>query len=227
MKNIVIFGAAESASLARHYLERDGARKVVAFVVDDEYLREDTAHGLPVAPFSEMTTRFPPAEYDAHVAVAWGRANSIRQRKYDACKAAGYTLASVVSEKASVFPDLVYGENTLVLEQSAVQPAVRLGNDVLVGTGVGVGHASVIADHVSLSSNVALGGSCRLGLRVYFGLCAVARDHCTIGDDAIVTMAAAVTRDLPAGAVLLAPTSTIADPETAEIVRQNSFPDPG
>jgi sugar O-acyltransferase (sialic acid O-acetyltransferase NeuD family) len=226
-KQLLIFGAAESARLARYYFEQDAGRKVAAFVVDDEFLREDMAGGLPVVAFSEVTTRFPPRDYAMHVAVAYGGANSIRQRKFEACRAAGYELPSYVSTKAAVWPDLVHGENCLILEQASIQPTVRLGSNVLVGTGVRLAHAALVHDHASFTSANCIGGNCEIGERAFLGMGAIVRDHCKIGDDAIVAMGATVSRNLPAGGVILAPASVMADPGAAELIRESSFPDPG
>ena len=190
---------------------------VVAFVVDDEYLREDSSGGLPVVPFSEAASRFPPADYEMYVAVALGRANSIRERKFDACRAAGYSLATYVSSKAAVWPDLTHGENCFICEGSSIQPLTRMGVNVTIGTGTRIAHGAVIGHHASFASNVCLGGNCEIGERAYFGLGAIVRDHCKVGSDSIVAMGATVVRDLPPESVLLAPPSTVADSETAGV----------
>jgi hypothetical protein len=41
-----------------------------------------------------------------HVALSYQKLNRLRQAKYEQAKAAGYTLASYVCSKASVWPDL-------------------------------------------------------------------------------------------------------------------------
>ena len=225
-KNLLIFGVGECGALARFYFEQDSGRKVDGFVADDLYVKSDSFDGLPVIPLSETTGRFPPDDYEMHVAIAYGGSNAFRQRKFESCQAAGYTLASYVSTKAALWSGLIYGENCLILEHASVQPGARIGSNVVVGTGCRVAHGNVVKDHVYLSSQVCCGGNCEIGERSFFGLGSQVKELSKVGPDCFIAMGAAVTRDLPPKSVVLAPNSTIADPETAEFVRKRALPDP-
>ncbi len=225
-KDLLIFGAGEFATLTRFYFEYDGGRKVAAFVVDDEYARDDGLDGLPVVAYSEALRRFPPSECDVNVAIAYAGLNTVRQQKFETLRAAGYAMASYVSPKATVFPDLVLGENCLILEQASVQPTARIGQNVIVGPGSLVGHATFVQDHGYIASGVILGGNCEIGERCFLGLGAMVKDHCKIGSDSFVTMGACVTRDLPQKSVILAAKSEAADPVAAEYIREQYFPTP-
>ena len=101
-KPLIIFGSAEIASLAKFYFENDTDRKVCCFSVDDDFLDNDSFEGLPVVPFSELVRRYPPDEFDAHVALSYVRLNSLRQEKYEQMKAIGYSMASYVCSKSVI-----------------------------------------------------------------------------------------------------------------------------
>ena len=53
MRPLVIFGAGEFAEVVHYYFTRDQQRKVVAFAVDEEYLRESSLCGLPTVSLSD------------------------------------------------------------------------------------------------------------------------------------------------------------------------------
>ena len=81
-KKLIIFGNAEIASLAKFYFTHDSDFEVVAFTVDDDYLKHDSYEGLPVVPFSSVTEIYPPCDYSMHVALSYVQLNKLREEKY-------------------------------------------------------------------------------------------------------------------------------------------------
>jgi len=209
LKPLVIFGSAEIAELAKFYFTHDSERKVVAFTVDDAYVQEDQFNNLPLVPFSEVTKKFPPSEYDMHVALSYTRLNRLRQEKYEQAKALGYCLASYVCSKSVVWPDLSIGDNCFILENQTIQPRVRIGNNVMIWSGNHLGHGTQIDDHVYIASHVVISGHCKIGERSFLGVNATLRDFCTVGKDCFVAMGAIVARDIPDGGVVLSAPSEV------------------
>lgn len=202
-RNVVIFGSAEIAELAKFYFENDSDYRIVAFVVDDAFVGADQYLGLPLVPFSEVTKRYPPAEHAMHIALSYSKLNRLRQEKYEQAKSAGYRLASYVCSKSVTWPDLSVGDNCFILESQTIQPTVKIGNNVMIWSGNHLGHGSVIGDHTYIASHAVISGHCAIGQRCFFGVNATIKDFTTIGDDCFVAMDASVTKDMPAGAVAL------------------------
>ena len=92
-KRLVLFGSREMATLARFYFERDSVYEVVAFTVDDANVETAELEGLPVIPWSEVTERFSPNDYEMFVALSYRGLNQLRAEKFAQAKAAGYRLA--------------------------------------------------------------------------------------------------------------------------------------
>ena len=64
MANVVIFGVKDFAELAHFYLMHDSPHQVVAFTVNREYLPDPPVfRGLPVIPFEEIESIYPPSEF--------------------------------------------------------------------------------------------------------------------------------------------------------------------
>lgn len=208
-KPLVIFGSAEMAELANFYFEHDSEREVVAFTVDDAYVEEEQFNSLPLVPFSEVTKKFPPAEYDMHIALSYTKLNSLRQEKYEQAKALGYCLASYVCSKSVVWPDLSIGDNCFILENQTIQPGVRIGNNVMIWSGNHLGHGTQIDDHAYIASHVVISGHCKIGERSFLGVNSTLRDFCTVGKDCFVAMGVDVARDIPDGGVALSAPSEV------------------
>ncbi len=224
-KRLVIFGSAEIACLAKFYFDNDSAYKVVAFTVDDEFVDCKNVCGLPLVPFSQIVSRFPPAENNMHVALSYTRLNQLRQEKYEQAKASGYALVSYVCSKSVMWSDLSIGDNCFILENQTIQPTVKVGNNVMLWSGNHIGHGSVIDDHVYISSHVVVSGHCKIGKRCFLGVNATIRDFTIVGSDCFVAMDASVTSDLTEGSVVLGQAGTVMDASDrrARVIKKKYF----
>lgn len=209
MKQLVIFGSAEIAELAYYYFRNDSDYHVVAFTVDDEYINAEQLCGLPLVPFSQITERFPPEINYMHVALSYSKLNKLRQEKYEQAKKSGYTLASYICSKSVTWPDLIIGDNCMLLENQTIQPTVRIGNNVMIWSGNHLGHGSVIDDHTYIASHVVISGHCKIGKRCFLGVNSAIRDFTEIGNDSFIAMGASITKNVSDGSVVVGPQSTI------------------
>ena len=65
MKDIIIFGANDFGRILKYYLEEDNdPRKICAFTMNKEYIKDDTFCGLPIIPFEEINSTYSPDEYE-------------------------------------------------------------------------------------------------------------------------------------------------------------------
>lgn len=195
MKPLVIFGAADIASVAHFYFTHDTDRKVVAFTVDREYAKEKEYCGLPLVAFEEVTTLYPPDQYDLFVAVSYAKMNQVRAQKCEEAKAKGYTLASYISSKATVWPGAVFGENCFILEDNTIQPFAKIGNHVTLWSGNHIGHHSTIGDNCFITSHVVVSGGVVIQENCFIGVNATLRDHITIGKHCLIGAATLILQN--------------------------------
>ncbi len=194
MRKIVIFGAAEQAELAHFYFVEEGKYDVVGFVVDDEFLKENSFCGKPVVAFSRLTELYPPSDFSAFVALGYTRMNALRETKYYAMKALGYDLVSYISSFCHCFTKDI-GDNCLILEDNTIQPFVKIGNNVTLWSGNHIGHHSQIGDHAFITSHVVVSGGVKIGPNCFLGVNATIRDHIKIGDYSLIGAGAIITKD--------------------------------
>lgn len=199
--DIVIFGTGDIAELARFYFDHDSPHTVVGFTVDRDYVKEDTFRGLPVVPFDEVETRFPPDDYKMFVALSYSKVNGVRTEKVEAARAKSYDLASYVSSRATVFPGFEPGDNCFILEDNTIQPFARVGNNVTLWSGNHIGHHSTICDNVFIASHVVVSGGVTVGERTFIGVNATLRDHITVGREVVIGAGALLLEDAPDRAV--------------------------
>jgi sugar O-acyltransferase (sialic acid O-acetyltransferase NeuD family) len=190
MKPLVIFGASQQAELAHFYFTREAGREVGAFTVDERYIQEPSFLGKPVVAFAGIEREFPSNRYAMFIALGPHRVNQARAERYAAAQAMGYELPSYVSSRATVWPDLVHGPNTLITETSWVMPFVKLGANVLL-IGARVGHHSIIGDHCTISG-ATLGGGVEVGERTFVGMNATVKERLRIGKRNVIGSGATI-----------------------------------
>lgn len=78
-----------------------------------------------------------------------------------------------------------------------------IGERVWLMHGVHVGHDCVVGDDCELAPLTSLGGHTTVGKGVRFGQGALTKPFVTIGDGARIGLGAVVTKDVPAGAVMI------------------------
>jgi sugar O-acyltransferase (sialic acid O-acetyltransferase NeuD family) len=195
MADLVLFGAGDIARIAHWYFSNDSEHTVKAFTVDKAYLTTDTLCGLPVVPFEDVLSLYPPNAYKMFVALSYAKMNSIRADKYEKTQELGYDLVSYTSSRCSYLTDTPCGKNCFILEDNTVQPFVTIGNDVTLWSGNHIGHDSVIEDHCFISSHVVVSGHCTVRSYCFLGVNATLRNSITLAPRTLVGAGAIVMKD--------------------------------
>ena len=182
-RKLVIVGDSAFAEIAREYFDHDSDHEVVAFAVEEAFIKRESLLGLPVVPLEAMEKLFDPASHDAHVAVVYTQLNRLRARLCETVKAKGYRLASYVSSRAFVWRNVELGEHCFVFEDNTIQPFVRLGRNVVLWSGNHIGHHSVVRDNCFVSSHVVISGFCDIGESCFLGVNATIANNVTVGRD--------------------------------------------
>jgi len=196
LNKVVIFGVNDLAELAHYYLSAEfelGTSRTlpVAFVVNKEYLIENTFKGLPVVSFEELEENYPPDTYKLFAPVA---SNILREKVYTEGLSKGYEFISYISNKCTNFAESI-GENCFILEDNTLQPFTTIGNNVVLWSGNHIGHHSVIEDSVFFTSHVVMSGHCHIGKGAFVGVNACIRDGVTVGESCIIGMGSVVTKN--------------------------------
>jgi len=191
---IIIFGTSQLAELIHFYFTNDGNRTIAAFVLDEEFITNDSFCGLPVVPFSNVEMLFPPTDYEMFVAVGYTKVNTVRRQKYYEAKQKGYTLPSYIHSSSTVSTKNI-GENCFIQEHNVIQPFVTLGNNVLLWVGNAVGHYTVIEDHCAVTSHVVICGGVTVKEGAFIGVNATIRDYITIGRYCVIGAGAIIMKN--------------------------------
>jgi sugar O-acyltransferase (sialic acid O-acetyltransferase NeuD family) len=195
-RNLVIIGDSAFAEIAFEYFTHDSTYEVVAFAVEQQYLKRDQLFGRPVVPFETVESRYAPAEHSFFAANVYTQKNQLRTRLYLAAKEKGFAPASYISPHAFVWRNAKLGEHCFIFENNVIQPFVTIGDNVVLWSGNHIGHHSTVMDHCFISSHVVVSGFCRVGMNCFMGVNSTVANNLTIGNDCIVGAGALVLSDV-------------------------------
>lgn len=201
MAKVVVFGTGQVASVVHTYLTEDSSHDVVAFTVGGSHVTSDTHLGVPVVPFEDVAVLYPPTEFAMIIAIGFQQVNRVRAEKYVEAKAMGYELLTYIHSKATVWSNLVIGDNCLVMENTVIQPFAVVGNNVILGPGSCVGHHSTIKDHCLLASHVDVSGNVTVEPYCFLGANSTVRDGVTVAEDCVVGANVGIFQDTDARGV--------------------------
>lgn len=211
-KKLIIVGNTAFAEIAHEYFEYDSDYQVVAFSVEQNYLKQARLKGLPVVPFETLSNHYDPATHEVYVAATYTQFNRLRARLATEAKAQGFRLASYISSRAFVWRNVELGEHCFIFEDNTVQPFVKVGNNVVMWSGNHIGHHSIIRDHCFISSHVVISGFCDIGENSFLGVNATLANNLVIGSDNWIGPSTTIMKSTAPGAFF-----KTRQPPTAEI----------
>jgi sugar O-acyltransferase (sialic acid O-acetyltransferase NeuD family) len=197
-RKLILIGDSAFAEVAFEYFQHDSPYEVVAFAVERAYLKRPELFGRPVVAVEDLPTKYAPSEHSFYAALVYTQLNRLRTRLYRRVKELGYTPASYVSPRASVWRNVKFGAHCFVFENNVLQPFVTVGDNVVLWSGNHIGHHSKIGDHCFVSSHVVISGFCDIGPNCFLGVNATIGNNVTLGADCLLGAGAVVVKDVPA-----------------------------
>lgn len=205
-QRLIVVGTGMQAELAQFYFGQLGGREIDAFVLDPEYLREESYLGRPVMDFAEARRRYPPATHGLFVGIGM-LATAARKRWYLAAREAGYELPSFVHRSAVVSENVAVGAGTLIKELVCVAPFARLGDNLILNSQCGISHHCGVGDHSFIAPAATLAGGVEIGECCFVGAGAIIRDRVRIGAGCVIGAGTVIMADCAPGG-LYRPTRT-------------------
>lgn len=203
--SVVILGAGKFARMLSKYVQHDSQNRVVAFAVEEEYLRDSSVDGIEVVPLSRLPNVYPPDEVELLTGVGYHSVNLLRSRLYRWGKNNHYEFASYIySGTHRVVENEVHiGEDCIVLENNIMQPGASLGPGVILWSGNLISHDVQVAEHTFIASGVMIGGDTKIGRCCFIGMGAVIREGVQVADTTFLGAGVTLLKNTEPGDVFM------------------------
>ncbi|WP_445425017.1 acetyltransferase [Alishewanella sp. HL-SH06] len=192
---ILIYGMSDFAKLMRTYLDRVELQKVVAYVADQNFIKQSNSFDtLPLVPFEEVEVLYPPKSYSMLVAVGYSNMRA-RQFMFDKAKKKNYNLINYVSPAAIVDESVKIGENNIIFQGTVIEPNVVIKDNNIIWSSVNVSHDVEIGSHSFLASQSLIGGCTKIGNGCFLGFNSTCSQNLSIGEESLIGANALVLKD--------------------------------
>lgn len=193
-KPILIFGSGQMAQVFASYLLKNDY-KVAAFVVDAEYIQEETLLDIPVISSEDVLQRFPPHDHKFVVGMSFKGLNSPRAEKFEWMRSIGYEPITFVDSRVKCTGSCDIGEGSFIMDGNCIQHGVSIGENTILWSGNHIGHHTKIGKNVFIASHAVVSGAVTIGDRCFVGVNATIRDNVSIGDGCIIGAGAFILKD--------------------------------
>lgn len=175
----------------------------VVFVSDDEIEIGTTINGIRVLAFEELLKQFP----DAGVVIAVG-SSLVRRKIAGQCDAVGLCFGNIFAPTTQRLDAVDIGQGSIFCDFSMATSNIKIGKHFHANIYSYVAHDCIIGDFVTLAPKACINGNVILEDDVYVGSGAIIKQGTRekplrIGKGAVIGMGAVVTKDVPAGVVVV------------------------
>lgn len=174
-------------------------RQVVG-VLDDDPAKAGTAFGSTTVLGSLELARHHP-ETELLLCAGKGSVRRDLAVRLAALGVGSDRYATVVDPSVRVPSSCSLGVGSILLGGVVLTADVRVGRHVVCMPHVTLTHDDDLADYVTLTTGVSLGGGVCVGEAAYIGMNASVRERLSVGADSVLGMGAALVADQPPGTV--------------------------
>lgn len=183
--------------VARNYKLKKKYSKI--YFIDD-FMEEKDFYGTKTLPFAFCRKYMEDEEAEFIIAVG---EPSARRLLYEKVKSEGYSLATLVDEKAVVSDTAKIAEGCVINAYAVVSSEVIIKENCFLMFECIVGHHALVERHCVICPKATVGGYSRIGIQTFLGLGSSMMQRVNIGNEAIVGLGSMVFRDVEDGMTVL------------------------
>lgn len=221
MKKVIVYGSITLSTMLFYDAIGNSDFEIACFAMDREYLPGPEMLGLPLVAFQDLPDLYPPAEYDMLALFNGYSRMRDRGRMYLKAKQSGYTLRNYISARADVAPDIIMGDNNVIMGTTHLGFGGIMGCNNLIRQHVYLGHQFNLGSHNIITAGCNIGGHGVIKDSCYIGLGVTIIDHVRIEDETLIGAGSVVVKHTEAQAKYVGNPSRIIGYHHDEGIRMN------
>jgi sugar O-acyltransferase (sialic acid O-acetyltransferase NeuD family) len=195
MKKLAIIGSGDLGQLMAHHATDSGFEVIGYyddFQVEGSYIKEKIILGNT----NKIANDYANAIFD-EIIIAIGYKHLVfKEQLFDKIIKIGIPLANIIHSSAYIDKSVVLGKGIFILPNCTLDSGVRLGNCVLLNTGVVIAHDSYVDNFSFLAPAVAMAGYILVGKRCFLGINTTVIDNIQITDDTQTGGGSVITKNI-------------------------------
>lgn len=193
---IIIYGTGTLSELLYYYITNDSNYEIIAFTVDNEFLREKEFCNLPVVSFENIEDIYCPNEHGMIIAIGY---SYMRKRRliYNRIKEKKYLLINYIHSSVNINNTLI-GEGNIILKNTTIEPFVTIGDNNILWSSVNLSHNSKISSHCFFASQSLVGGFTKVKDNCFIGFRSTLIQNIIVEKETLVGACSLITKNTTA-----------------------------
>lgn len=192
--DLIVYGKGDFAKLMLHYFSTDSKYNVVAFCVDKSYLDNETFCNLPLISFEDLETKYPSDRFKAFVAIGYSNMKA-RKVMFDKIKSKNYKCVNYISSKAIIDSSFIIGENNVILENTVIEPFVKIENNNIIWSSCNICHDVFIDSHSFIAAQTLIGGFSKIKNNCFIGFNSTIIQNIILENETLVGAKSLILKD--------------------------------
>jgi UDP-N-acetylbacillosamine N-acetyltransferase len=197
---VIVWGASGHAKVVADILRLAG-HEIIGFLDDEQPTRKGEVFCEAPIVGSSDALRDLQRQGITHAIIGFGN-NAARTRAAKICRERGFSLVQAIHPTAVIARDAEIGSGTVIAAGAVINPAARIGDNVIVNTHATIEHDCIVEEGAHIGPGANLGGAVYLETCAWIGIGASISDHCRIGKNSIVGSGAVVLDNVAASSVV-------------------------
>ncbi|ADL34922.1 acetyltransferase [Butyrivibrio proteoclasticus B316] len=193
--NLAVYGAGGSGrevyDLLQHCPKQRQKWDEIVFI--DDTKEEGNLHDSKRMPFSRLKELYTPDNTEVIIAIGEPKQ---RERLYNEVISSGYIFGNLIHDNSFISDYAKIGSGIVIQEGVIISSDAVINDNVYINHRCMIGHDVVIGSNCQISANVVISGGAHVGETTFIGGMSCVRDHTNIGTHCIVSMGAAVLKDV-------------------------------
>lgn len=195
MKKILIYGTGQYADIIYHMAHEVLQYEVAAFVLDKEYIADESYLNKPTVAMEQIKKVYPPDGHDMVIGFIGKEMFNQRKKKYELCHEMGYRMPNLIHPKAIIASNVKLGSGNVIFEHVSVGPYSILGSGNIFWNGCNIAHHANIGNYNNFAPGMATAGITTIGNNCFMGVNSATNNYVTIADYTLVGAGAYVSHD--------------------------------
>jgi len=200
MDRLLVIGNAMTAELLHAYLEQDHRYEIVAFAVDQEYIKTETFHGLPLVDLARVSEMYPPSQCKILLGTGYGNLNRNREGLFSRAKSMGYSIETYIHPDARIYSTDI-GEGSIIMANTLVDVYANIGANSVVWSGASVCHHTSIGSNCWMATGSVVSAEANVGDNSFIGVNATVVNQVSMGTHNFIGAGAFIAKNTPDYAV--------------------------
>ena len=196
MNKCIIFGLSCFSDLVANYIEAENQYEIIAYTVNEKYLKSNFYNGKPVIAFEKLPEIFDMSDIYLINTVGYSKMNSISEKIFEESKKMQFKIGSFISKKAVVYTSKKnIGVGNIILPLSHIGYNVHIGNNNIIFSGVNLTHEIEVGNNNFIASGTTVGGYVKIKNNCFLGMNSTIKNRITLNDKTLVGASAYIHKD--------------------------------